>query len=118
MLVFNLKQVMQARQIERPYSFLVKAGFTPHTANDLLHAHSQNFSLKHIEKLCEILHCEPNDLVAFVPNKTQKLQQNHPLNNLIPMENPFQWQQTLKTMPIAQLKEVAKLINQSKENKE
>ena len=118
MLVFNLKEVMKARQIERPYSFLVKAGISPHSANNLLHSESRVFRLDHIEKLCEILHCEPNDLVAFKPNATQKLQQNHPLNKFLAKEDTFDWQQTLKTMPIAQLKEVSKLINQAKENKE
>jgi DNA-binding Xre family transcriptional regulator len=117
MLVFNLKAVMQARQIERPYSFLVKAGISPHSANDLLHSQTRTFRLDHIEKLCEILHCEPNDLVAFIPNSTQKLQENHALNKFIQIEESFDWQETIKTLPITQLKELSKLINQAKESK-
>jgi DNA-binding Xre family transcriptional regulator len=118
MLVFNLKTVMQARQIERPYSFLVKAGISPHSANDLLHSQTRTFRLDHIEKLCEILHCEPNDLIAFKPNNTQKLQENHALNKFIQKEETFDWQETIKTMPITQLKEIGKFLNQAKESKD
>ena len=118
MLIFNLEAVMKARQIERPYSFLVKAGISPHSAVTLLNSESRSFRLDHVEILCEILHCEPNDLIAFVPNKTQKTIENHPLKKFIEKEENLDWQQTLKTASIAQLKEVSKLINQSKENKE
>lgn len=118
MLVFNLKSVMQARQIERPHSFLVKAGISPHSANDLLHSQTRTFRLDHIEKLCEILHCEPNDLVAFIPDPNQKSQENHALNKFIQQEETFDWQQTIKTMPITQLKELGKWLNQAKESKD
>ena len=117
MLVFNLKAVMQARQIERPYSFLVKAGISPHSANDLLHSQTRSFRLDHIERLCEILHCEPNDLIAFNPDNVQKLQENHSLNKFIPKEETFDWQETIRTMPITELKEIGRIIKESKENK-
>jgi DNA-binding Xre family transcriptional regulator len=115
MLVFNLKEILQARQIEKPYSFLVKAGFTPHIANDLIHSHSRNFSLDHIEKLCEILHCEPNDLLVYKPNVNHKVATDHPLNKLLAKNIDFNWQQTLKTLPLEQLKEVANFISQPKQ---
>lgn len=118
MLVFNLRAIMKTRQIERPYTFLVKAGISPHSANDLLNGHIRTFRLDHIEKICELLYCEPNDLLDYKPNSTQKLADDHPLNKLIPKNEEFDWQQTLKTLPLEQLKEVAKLINQSKDSKE
>jgi DNA-binding Xre family transcriptional regulator len=116
MLVFNLKEVLLARQIERPYSFLVKAGFTSHTANDLIHSYSRNFSLDHIEKLCEILHCEPNDLLVYKPNANNKVTADHPLNKLLAKNIDFNWHQTLKTLPLEKLKEVAEFINKPKES--
>ena len=36
MLYLNLKSVLEARQIEKPYSFLVKIGIAPHTASKIL----------------------------------------------------------------------------------
>lgn len=117
MLLFNLESVVRARQVERPYSFLVKAGISPHSAITLLNSESRSFWLNHVEILRKILHCEPNDLIIFIPNKSQKLINNHPLNKFIEKEETLDWQQTFKTIPIEQLKEVSKLINQSKEHK-
>ena len=117
MLYFNLVAIMKTRQIERPYSYLVQQGSSPHTAHKLLHAQTRTVRLDHIERLCEILHCEPNDLIQFRPNSVQKQQANHPLKNLIQKEVDFDWQNTLKTMPLEKLKELSKLITDA-ENKE
>ena len=111
MLYFNLETVMKARQIERPYSFLVKAGISPHSATTLLNAEIRSLRLDHIEIVCELLHCEPNDLIVFKPSDSQKLQKNHPLNKFIPKEQDTNWQDTIKMVPIAKLKEIAKLLN-------
>lgn len=117
MLSFNLISVMKARQIERPYTYLVKAGITPHSAHKLLHSNTRIVRLDHIEKLCEILHCLPNDLIQFTPNSAQQQQPNHPLNNLIKKETSFNWQNSLKTMPLEKLNELSKIINEV-DNKE
>jgi DNA-binding Xre family transcriptional regulator len=116
MLVFNLKAVMLARQIERPYSFLVKAGISPHSANDLLHSQTRTFRLDHIEKLCEILHCEPNDLLRYKPDNNNKLAETHPLNKLTAKTTDFDWNHTFKTIPLDKLKEVADFINKPKKD--
>ena len=118
MLIYNLDGIMKARQIERPYSFLVKAGISPHTAVTLLNSSARSFRLEHVEILCELLHCEPNDLLTFIPNKTQKTNDNHPLNKFIEKSDGFDWREVLKTASIAQLKEASKLISEAKENKE
>ena len=117
MLYFNLAPIFKARQIEKPYSFLVKIGIAPHTASKIIRNDMHVMRLSNIELICLHLHCEPNDLLAFKPSSTTILNENHPLNKLIPSQEDFDWQETLKTLPISQLKEVSKLLNQSKENK-
>ena len=117
MLYFNLVAIMKTRQIERPYTYLVKQGISPHTAHKLLHSQTRTVRLDHIERLCEILHCDPNDLIRFKPNSIQKQQPNHPLQKLIQKETDFDWQNSLKTMPLEKLKELSKLITDA-ENKE
>ena len=111
MLTFNLKPIFQARGIERPYSFLVKSGFSYHTANLLLNSSTKSFRLDYIEKLCIALICEPNDLLAYKPNQNQQLFKEHPLNNLIQTENQKNFTQTLATMPYKQLKQITNQIN-------
>ncbi|WP_162126902.1 helix-turn-helix domain-containing protein [Flavobacterium phycosphaerae] len=118
MLIFNIKNLLKTRQVEKPHAFLVKAGLSSHSAHNILNAHSRVYRLDHIEKLCEILHCEPNDLLTYVPDSNKILADNHPLHKLTPKNEEFDWQHTLKTLPLEELKEVAKFISQSKQNKE
>lgn len=113
MLYFNLTPIFKARQIDKPYSFLVKNGVARHTAHRLLSSEIQEMRLKHIELLCKILYCEPNELLAYKPNNEEKLPETHPLNKLIPTQDETNWQEQLKTLPISKLKEIGKLINQS-----
>lgn len=114
MIYFNVSEVCKTRQIERPFTFLVKAGISAHVANDILNSNSRSIRLDHIQKLCEILYCEPNDLFAYKPNDTNKLQETHPLNKLIPKQSDFNWSQTMKTIPLEQIKEIAELLKKSK----
>ena len=118
MLYFNLEAVMKARLIERPYSFLVKAGISPHSTATLLNAQIRSLHLDPIEIVCELLHCEPNDLIVFKPNSAQRLQKNHPLNKLILKEEDVDWQEAIKTVPINKLKEMAKFLNSSDKEEE
>lgn len=111
MLYLNVTEICKARQIDRPYSFLVKAGISPHSANDIVNGYSRALRLDHIEKLCEILHCEPNDLLVYKPNGTNKLAESHPLNKLLPKTTDFDWNHTIKTIPLERLKEVAEFLN-------
>lgn len=105
MLTLNLYPIFRARGIERPYTFLVKAGLTPHTANVLLNSKTKVFRLDHIEKLCLILKCEPSDLLAWNPNKNEIIDEGHPLTKLKHSESPtIDLKATLLNMPYKELK--------------
>ena len=82
MLNLNLKPIFEARGIERPYTYLVKAGISRATAHNILHSKTRIFRLDHIELLCKVLICEPNDLLAYTPDAQTILPETHPLNNL------------------------------------
>lgn len=114
MLSLNLKPVFKARGIERPYSFLVKAGFPSYTATLLLNSRTVTFRLAHIERLCEILHCTPNDLLVWTAPKDKKLGDTHPLTRLKKQNIDHNWQDTLKTIPLDQLNEIASIISKHK----
>lgn len=112
-LSFNRNTIFKARQIEKPYTFLVKIGIAPHTATRLLNNKVRVMRLDHIELLCQNLHCEPNDLLTYNLDKDTVLSQNHPLNHLLSQQEDNQWQEKLKTIPLKQLKEIATIISQS-----
>lgn len=82
MLNLNLKPIFEARGIERPYTYLVKAGISRATAHNILHSKTRVFRLDHIELLCKVLICEPNDLLAYIPDAKTIIPETHPLNNL------------------------------------
>lgn len=110
MLSLNLKPIFAARGIDRPYTFLVKAGLSSQAAHTILNGKTRSFRLDHIEVLCRTLVCEPSDLVLFTPDKDQHLSPDHPLNNLTQKEPAKGMKETLATMPFKQLKEITKQI--------
>jgi DNA-binding Xre family transcriptional regulator len=115
MLYFNLQAIFTARQIERPYTFLVKMGMAPHTATRILNGNMQVLRLNHIEMLCKALYCEPNDLLAYKQDSNNPLPDNHPLLKLLPNNNDINWQDQLKTMPLNQLNKISSMLNQPNE---
>ena len=84
MLYLNLHHVFKIRQIERPYSFLVKIGIAPQTATKILNDYMHVMRLSHIELICKALYCEPNDLLAYKQDANNPLPEYHPLLNLLP----------------------------------
>jgi len=113
MLKVNLQPIFTARGIERPYTFLVKAGFTPHSASVILN-HSKEIKLHYIELLCMKLNCEPSDLFLWTPDKNNPITENHPLRNL--GGNAGSTTDTLLDLPYKQLKELnLKISSEQKE---
>lgn len=114
MLSYNLKAIFKARQIERPYTFLVKSCLYPNTVTRIVNGDTKVIRLDHIEKICELLCCEPNDLFIYHPKGNYPLQENHPLHKLIPKQNDLAWLDDLKNVPLSNLKEMNPLINKDK----
>ena len=115
MLMLNLKPILAARGIERPYSFLVKSGFTPSAAHKLLHSKTSTFRLIHVEKLCTLLNCTPNDLLLWVSNRDEIVNESHPLISLKkPAIAPTNWLQALKEMSLQDLAKITEIISNYK----
>ena len=110
MLDINLNHIFKARGIDNPYSFLVKAGMTYHSANALLYTHKKVFRLDQIEFLCSVLNCEPNDLLFWNPDKKKPLPPTHPLYKLKKENVNFDLRETLDNMSFEELKKVAKSL--------
>ena len=111
MLLLNLPAILRARNIEKPYSFLVKSGFTHHTATNLLNPHTPTLRYVHLERLCRVLHCVPADLFVWKPDKKNPLPDSHPLHSIRPREQGYNWKEVFSTIPLDQLQEIAKIIN-------
>jgi DNA-binding Xre family transcriptional regulator len=110
MLVLNIGPVLSARGIERPFSFLVKSGFSAHTAHLLLNNQRHTFRLNHIERLCKILICEPHDLLQWTPDTGENLPATHPLYKLNRRQPVHNWKQAMAGMPLQELQQVVESI--------
>ncbi len=108
MLYLHTAPIFAARGIKRPYSFLIKAGFTHHTAKIILNGNTRIFRLDHIEDLCRILVCEPNDLLAWKPDQNVLYTAQNPLEKLRVYGNEPTLNETLASMPFSELKKVTK----------
>ena len=109
MLSLHLTPIFNARGITKPHGFLVRNGFTPFTASRLVNNETGVFRLEHMEKLCEVLVCEPNDLLLFTPNKNRQYAPNHPLLKLT-QDDSSNWSAAIAAMPFKELKEAANKI--------
>lgn len=114
MLVFNLNPIFTARGIERPYSMLLKAGFTKNLAHKLLNDKLNTMRLSELNKICAMLHCTPNDIVIWSPDDDEVLPKTHPLRTLKKQDLDLNWQETIKNVPLKQLKQIAAIINNHK----
>ena len=109
MLVLNLGPVCVVRGIQNPFRFLVKSGITPHSASSLLDNTIKSVNLIHLEILCRILICEPNDLLVWVPEQSDSLPDTHPLHNL--KATPSKGiSEVISDIPYKELKSITKTI--------
>lgn len=79
MITINIPRIAQILGIARPYTLLVKNGFTPQTAKDLVAGRVKRLDLKHLEKLCRILGCEPYDILDYKPDNRLQTNSTDPL---------------------------------------
>ncbi|WP_423148694.1 helix-turn-helix domain-containing protein [Rubrolithibacter danxiaensis] len=114
MLYFSLKPVFKLRGIHNPYNLLVKAGISSHSASSLLNSDLRSMRLDHLEKVCILLNCTPNDLLTWVPDSDSKLEEDHPLAELKPKTETVDLYLALKKLPLSELKKVAGLIQDAK----
>ena len=110
MLSLNLQKLFALRGIERPYTFLVKAGISPHSATRLIQSRGKVFRLDHIELLCVKFNCTPNDLVVWSPDKKTTLPDTHPLTKLKKDPSLLRFRKAMENVPLEQLQEIASLI--------
>ena len=66
--------------------------------------------LAELEKLCELLHCTPNDLLEWIPSSKDKTNEKHPLISIKRSDKVVQLTQILNTVPLDKLSEIENLI--------
>jgi len=60
--MLDVAPMMAKRNIYHPYTFLLKNGFNPNTANKILKNKAVQINFRQLTTLCMVLDCTPNDL--------------------------------------------------------
>jgi len=113
MLVFNPKRMFDLRKIERPHSLLVKNGFAKSSATNLLKYLNLRLTVEHVEKICLILNCTPNDLFEWRSRTNETLPENHALNALKRgNERSETLTELIKNIPVEKLAQIDELLRE------
>jgi DNA-binding Xre family transcriptional regulator len=111
MLKLNIQRILAGRAIERPFTYLVKQGFSKNFAFRLNAGKMRQVKLSDIEKLCVMFHCTPNELLEWIPAEKANTA-NHPLRDLIRINSNVDIRAVLNALPYDKLDEMAKLISE------
>lgn len=110
MLELNLKRIFKARGIDMPYKFLVKNGFVPFTAHKYKNGKVEHMRLDHIEKLCILLNCTPNEMFEWTPDDLLDDRKDNPLQKIRKREKKLEISKILSRMSLEKLEEIEKML--------
>jgi DNA-binding Xre family transcriptional regulator len=112
MLKLNLQRNFATLGISRPYTYLVRQGFSKNFSIRLSAGDIQRIDLAVIEKLCVLFRCTPNDLLEWVPAAGEQGIETSPLAALIRSGANVNMLDALNALPYDKLAEVEKLISE------
>jgi DNA-binding Xre family transcriptional regulator len=115
MLKLQLDAVFHQRGIHKPLHFLVKKGFTYHTAHRLLNNLVDSISYTHLEQLCLHLNCSLDDLFVWTRPDDVPVPDHHPLNKLVQQDNLGNITQNLLELPLDKLRQLQQIAEKLRE---
>lgn len=110
MLIYNFKRVFKARGIENPPAFLVNHGFSRNVASRIANNKTNKILLRHLEKVCLLLNCTPNDILEWKPDNKSKDHADTALFVLKKKHKSKGAEELLRSLPMSKLEEIAKLL--------
>ena len=110
MLKLNLPRVFSLRQIASPHLFMVKNGIPRATAWNLLRNSVHTIKNDHLEKICEMLNCQPNDLYEWKPAADTADAENHPLSGLRRAGTSPQIDKLIRELPLDKIQQAEQML--------
>jgi len=110
MLTFNFTRIFKLRGIDKPFSYLVKSGYSDNFATRIANNRIEKMNLKDVERLCLLLQCTPNDLIQWYPSKEDENNEKHPLFSLKRSDKVMQLTKVLNAVPLDKLQQIEQLI--------
>ena len=112
MLKYNFDRVFKAKGIDRPFTFLLHAGFSDNFASKVKNGRVNRLSLDLLERLCLKIGCTPNDFLEWSPDKDQIIDDTHPLRELKREDKILDLTKMLHSLPLSKLEEIERMINE------
>lgn len=113
MINYNFYRIFKARGVDKPFTYLTKAGFSDNYATKIKNNKIRRIGLKELEKLCILLRCTPNDFYEWIPENDGQVNKDHPLNVIRKSDKVFDLTKTLNSVPLGELDKLEELINQT-----
>lgn len=110
MLIFNPKRMFKMRGIGRPWAALVKAGLSGGTATKILNYYNTRMTVEHVERMCVLLNCTPNDLFEWRSKPNETLTEDHALNSMKREGSPEDLSELIKKIPIDKLSQLDEFV--------
>jgi len=114
MFYYNLRPLFRARGIDNPFTMMVKSGISHASAHRILNNYTSSLQLRHVEILCKILVCQPNDLLVWVPDKGVIYPEDFPLKELEKRDD-LGGLDVFEGMPLKKLQAVTKAVRDGNE---
>jgi DNA-binding Xre family transcriptional regulator len=112
MLRLNIQRNLAGRAIDKPYTYLVKHGFSKNLASRIKTSKMKQMKLADIERLCLLFQCTPNELLEWVPAEKENDAAAQPLRDLIRVNANVNIRAILNALPYAQIAEMEKMISE------
>lgn len=114
MIYFNLTRLLKLRGVERPYSWLVANGFVPQTATRWAKNQIGHIRADHMERLCLLLNCTPNDLFEWREDTNTHLADGHALRTLKRDPSAKSFTEMTRDIPADKMEKLSEMLAELK----
>jgi DNA-binding Xre family transcriptional regulator len=110
MLSYNFTRILRSRGVDKPFSYLVKHGFSDNFSSRIANNRVSRLNLSEMEKLCELFHCTPNEIMEWIPGSSDIENINHPLYPLKRSNKVVELTKMLNSIPLDKLNDIENII--------
>jgi len=103
MIHFRVAELCRERGITEPVATLMKIGISQGIVSKYLNGKAKRIPQDHIEKLCLLFRCTPNELFCWTPDSKNDDYPEHPLQT-IRCKPAFNLKAILEKMPLEELR--------------
>jgi len=103
MIRLRIKQLAKEKGIKELHSALTRAGISSDVAHEYMKGSKERLVMAHIEMMCLVFRCMPNDLFEVLPDKPAIADLTQPVYALKPRED-FDAMEILKSLTPDEIK--------------